>query len=101
MQSLADWPVYCWIVAGILVSLVMPVVRQLAVPPPAGAHGIGTFLQRLWPTARPYVFMAVFSLMAALVILAGVRVKKLEVDSVWGAFLLGYFCDATIQKLKP
>jgi len=32
--------------------------------------------------------------------LAGVKVK-LDIDSNWGALLLGYFCDSPIQKLKP
>jgi len=41
--------------------------------------------------------MAVFFFLAAL---AGVKVK-LDIDSNWGALLLVYFCDSTIQKLKP
>lgn len=101
MPVLSTWSIYLWIVFGILVSLIMPVVRQLAVPPPAGAKGMTAFVQRVWPTARPYVFMAIFSFLAAVVIMAGVGVKHLQVDSQWGAFLLGYFADATIQKLKP
>ena len=100
MPPLSDWTIYLWTAAGILVSLVMPVVRQLAVPP-AGGRGFTQFLQSVWPTARPYFFMGVFSALAALVILAGVHVKQLQVDTQWGAFLLGYFCDATVQKLKP
>ena len=101
MQPPSDWTTYCWIVVGVFVSLVMPIVRQLAVPPPGLPHGFRAVVQHIWPTARPYVFMGIFSFMAAIVILAGVRVKTLQIDSKWGAFLLGYFCDATIQKLKP
>jgi hypothetical protein len=100
MTLLNQGNVYLCIVAGILVSLLMPIVRELATPPES-PKGLVPFLQRVWPVARPYVFMAVFSFLAALVILAGVKVKKLDIDSNWGAFLLGYFCDSTIQKLKP
>lgn len=96
-----NWATYFWIVIGILVSLIMPVVRDLAKPPVAGTKGLTAFVQRIWPVARPYFFMGLFSLMAALVILAGVSAKKLNVDSNGGAFLLGYFSDSTIQKLKP
>jgi hypothetical protein len=97
---LYEWWIYVCIVAGIFVSLLMPIVRQLATPPTVG-KAIEPFLQRVWPIARPYVFMAIFSFLAALVIFAGVKVKQLSIDSKWGAFLLGYFCDSTIQKLKP
>jgi hypothetical protein len=93
-----EWWVYASIVAGIFVSLLMPIVRQLATPK---EFENGFFLQRVWPIARPYIFMAIFSFLAALVIFAGVKVKQLSIDSKWGAFLLGYFCDSTIQKLKP
>ena len=101
MQGLPGWTAYWWIVLGIGVSLVMPIVRQLAVPPADGIRVSHEFAKRVWITARPYFFMAIFSLMAAFVILAGVRVKTLPIDSKWGAFRLGYFCDATIQKLMP
>ena len=91
--ALSDWSVYLWLVFGIIVSFVMPVVRKLIT--------LGQ-TERAWTDAiRPYLFLAVFSFLAALVILAGIHVKKLQIDSTWGAFLLGYFADATIQKLKP
>jgi len=46
--------------------------------------------------ARTYLWLFSFFLAA----LAGVKVK-LDIDSNWCALLLGYFCDSTIQKLKP
>jgi hypothetical protein len=80
----------------------MPVVRKLAGLPHNTGEGLRSYARRVWPEAiRPYLFLAIFSFLAALVILAGIHVKKLEIDSTWGAFLLGYFADATIQKLKP
>jgi len=101
MSWLGDWWVYVCIVAGIFVSLLMPIIRQLATPSPPGGIGVAAFLKTVWPVARPYIFMAIFSFLSALVILAGIKVKQLQIDSKWGAFLLGYFCDSTIQKLKP
>ena len=101
MQGLSVWAAYWCIIGGIFVSLVMPIVRQLAKLPPEERNTLSMFRDSLWEKARPYFFMAIFSLMAALVILAGLYGKKLQVDSKSGAFLLGYFCDSTIQKLKP
>lgn len=99
---MSDITVYFCLVFGIFISLVLPVVRKLATPPPAGAKGgIGGFVQRIWPTARPYVFMAIVSILVAVVLLAGLHVKKIPVDSASAAFLLGYFSDATMQKLIP
>ena len=101
MPSLTDWSVYLWIVLGIFVSLAMPVVRKLAELPPTTGERLRQYVTRVWqPAVRPYLFMAIFSFLAALVILAGAHVKKVQIDSTWGAFLLGYFADATIQKLK-
>ncbi len=98
MPGLTDGVIYLFIGLGVLVSLIMPVVRKLAAPPDDKTM---SFFKRVGKTLRPYAFMAVFSALAALVILAGVRVKGLPVDSRWGAFLMGYFVDATIQKLQP
>jgi len=101
MSSPSDWSVYIWIVVGILVSVAMPVVRNLAGVARDSGEKFGHYMTRVWPgKVRPYFFLAIFSFLTALVILAGVRVKKLEIDSTWGAFLLGYFADATIQKLR-
>ena len=102
MASLPDWSVYLCIVLGIIVSVAMPVVRKLAELPRNTDEHLRKYVTRAWQAAvRPYVLMAIFSFLAALVILAGVHVKKLQIDSTWGAFLLGYFADATIQKIRP
>ena len=100
MSSISDHEAYLYIVLGIFVSLLLPVVRQLATPP-RGPSGLEALFNSLWPIVRPYAFMAVLSFLSALVIFAGFKVKQLPIDSKWAAFLLGYFCDSTIQKLKP
>ena len=98
--KMSDLSIYAWIVFGILVSFIMPVLKKWA-----GIDRIETFgkyIANVWTNAvRPYLYLAGFSFLAALVILAGIHVKKIQIDSSWGAFLLGYFADATIQKLKP
>jgi hypothetical protein len=101
MPSLSKWVVYLWIVLGVFVSLIMPVIKQLATPPQGGKGGLTGFFARIWPIARPYVFMGIYSLLSALIILAGLSAAKLPMVNTFGsAFLLGYFCDATLQKLK-
>jgi hypothetical protein len=80
----------------------MPVVRDLARLPHSTNESFSDYRKRAWRDAlRPYFFLAIFSLITAQVIVAGVRIKKLEIDSGWGAFSLGYFADSTIQKLWP
>jgi hypothetical protein len=69
--------------------------------PPRDSFGLQALLNSVWPIVRPYAFMAILSFLSALVIFAGFKVKQLPIDSKWAAFLLGYFCDSTIQKLKP
>lgn len=98
---MSEWSIYLWIVAGIAVSVAMPIIRKLAGIPKTG-ETYRQHVKSVWIEAiRPYLFLAIFSLLSALVILAGIHFKNLKIDSYWGAFLLGYFADATIQKLKP
>lgn len=101
MTPISDPRAYLFIVFGIFVSLLLPVVRQLATPPTRDASGLQNWIANVWPVFRPYAFMGVLSFLSALVIFAGFKAKQLPIDSQWAAFLLGYFCDSTIQKLKP
>ncbi len=99
---LSNWLVYGGIVAGIVVSFIMPMVRKWITLKKARGELRDEYLKRIWWEAiRPYLFLAIFSLLAALVILAGYHVRKVQVNSFSEAFLLGYFADATIQKLQP
>jgi hypothetical protein len=63
MTEATGLSVYLCIVAGIF-ELANAVVKQLATPPHPGAVGILPFLHRVWPVARPYVFMAIFSFLS-------------------------------------
>lgn len=84
--------VYLMIVAGIAVSVTLPIVRAyLPRPPKALSAGDGG----VWEVIKPYVATAVFAMLAGLVVLAAS-------DGDWSlkeAFIAGYLIDATLEKL--
>lgn len=96
--ALTMWQVYSWCVVGIIVSIVLPILRNLLPKPPAlskADEGRG-FAAVLWEQSRPFVVVGLFSLLTGLLIVA----------FTWGtlkdwraALLAGYAWDSTLQKL--
>ncbi len=87
--------IYLLVVLGIAISILLPVLRQ-ALPQPKGAAPV-PLLSRLWAVAKPYLALAIFSLLGGLLVVAAAG------DSLkdWKAALLaGYAWDSTLQKLK-
>ena len=81
---------YGWCVAGILISIVLPILRRL-LPQPR------TFTSELPPWKR-YAVIGMFSLVTAVIVVAFSR------DSVsswqwYDAVLAGYAWDSTLQKV--
>jgi hypothetical protein len=97
---MSEWGQYLWVVAGIAVSFVIPVVKNLAFPGGAVPKGL-SLVARVWPVAKPYVFMAILSLLLAVVTFAIAKSQRTQFQNWYAPFLLGYFWDATIQKFKP
>jgi hypothetical protein len=85
------WYSYLIVAAGVVISVVLPILRQFYPKPPQAAEARDT--------AKAYVYLGIGSLLTALLIVA------LAGDSLssWKAALLtGYAWDSTLQKIaKP
>jgi hypothetical protein len=92
---------FVYVFLGIVLSLVIPVLRKLASPPPGGGKNPLSWLVRLWPVAKPYVLLAALSLALSVVTLAIAQAQNVTMQYWYQPFLLGYFFDSTIQKFKP
>ncbi|HEU4713008.1 MAG TPA: hypothetical protein VFS76_15670 [Pyrinomonadaceae bacterium] len=85
---------YSWCVAGIIISIALPILTQL-LPRPAAANKQD--VPSAWEQAKPFVVVGVFSLLTGLLIVAFTWGTVID----WRAALLaGYAWDSTLQKLK-
>ena len=83
------WAIYFTCALGIVISVILPILRAL-LPKPSPDQGT-------WDVIKPYVILGVFSLVAAILIVAasGESLKD------WRAALVaGYAWDSTLQKLR-
>jgi hypothetical protein len=86
------WAIYLTCAAGIIISVVLPILRALLPKPPK------TGGPPLWEVIWPYLALGAFSLVGAILIVAASG----ETLKDWRAALLaGYAWDSTLQKLKP
>jgi len=99
VSSRISLQIVLWITVGVMISVILPVLRKSY--PQVTAEGAKTFWWRLWETGRPYLVLGVGSLLTALLILAGLANTGTQITTWHQALLLGYFADATLQKLKP
>jgi hypothetical protein len=92
------WDIYLWVALGVVISVVLPILREL-IPKPSGGvtAGVSGFLPRLWAAAKPYLALMLFSLIVALLIVAMIQDQLGD----WRAALLaGYTADSTLQKVR-
>ena len=101
-QSLSSLAAFGYVFLGILLSLVIPILRKLATPDQVGAKEgkPPSWLERLWPVAKPYVLMSLLSLALSVVTVAIGKSQGMSMKYWHQSFLLGYFFDSTIQKFK-
>ena len=100
-HSLSTLAVFGYVFLGILLSLVIPILRKLAIPNPSGEKGmVSNWLQSIWPVARPYVLLSALSLALSVVTVAIAQSQNMAMQYWYQSFLLGYFFDSTIQKFK-
>jgi hypothetical protein len=85
-----------FIALGVAASVLIPVLMAAA---PKGPSGRG-FGARLWTHLRPYLALAVASLLIALVVLAILESQDQHIKEWWQALLAGYVSDSTLQKFK-
>lgn len=92
-----DWQVYLLVVAGIIISVVYPILRQSLPKPKGGPAGAEGLWPRIWKAAKPYLATLLFAMITAPLIMAFLG-EKLE---TWQAALLaGFAWEATIEKVK-
>jgi hypothetical protein len=97
---MTDLQAYSWIVMGVAVSFIIPVIIQSIRPSTPGAKA-AYGASRLWIVAKPYLLMAIASFLLAVVTLAIAKSSNVDLNAWYKAFLLGYFWDSTVQKFKP
>ena len=96
MDLVSSIVTYLFIVLGIIISVILPILRQSLPAPKEGVRAT-TLISRLWPIAKPYVSLGAFSILAGLVMFAFAGATLAN----WSAALLfGYAFDSTLQKLK-
>jgi len=87
--------VYPYVVVGIVISFILPILRQ-AIPKTTRALGARGFLQTIWPIAKPYIIILIFSLFSAILIVAYIG----DTLTDWRAALLaGFSWDSLMQKI--
>ncbi len=94
-----SFEIVLWIIAGVVISVILPVLR--AGYPKVTAGTAGDFWRMLWDTARPYLLLGIGSTLTALLLIAGLASTGTQITTWYQALLLGYFSDSTLQKLKP
>ena len=89
---------YLGVLTGVLLSISLPILRALLPPPPATAKG-GAAGAAIWAELRPFVVVALFSALTAILVLAfaGDAVDKWQ---WYQALLAGYAWDSTLQKVN-
>lgn len=113
------WQVYLGCVAGVVLSIVIPVLSKAvrkefdllqsggkagpglnALPPPETQggmlHSAWNVLSAVWPAARPYALLGAFSLLVALLVVAFLGDALTDWRS---ALIAGYLWDSTVQKI--
>ena len=81
---------YCFCVIGILISIVLPILRQFLPKPIAATLGVAAW--------KRYVLTGIFSLLTAVILVAFGKGSA----SSWfwyDAVLIGYAWDSTLQKV--
>jgi hypothetical protein len=85
-----------FVALGVAASVLIPVLLAAG---PKRRSGL-TRLKSAWSAAKPYLALAVASLLVAFVVLAIFRSQGNDLKEWWQAFLAGYVSDSTLQKFK-
>ncbi len=94
---MTSWQTYLVVVAGIIISVIYPILRQALPKPKAGIAGVQALLPRIWSAAKPYIATLIFALVTAPLIMAFLGDK---LNSWSAALLAGFAWQATIEKVK-
>lgn len=82
--------IYFSVALGVAISVVLPLIRAKLPKPPIALRD-GAY----WEVVSPYVYTGIFSLVAAILVVAAVPD---QLASWQTALLAGYMWDSTLQK---
>ena len=88
---------YLLVVAGILISIIYPILRKALPKSKLGIDRQLSLPARIWDAAKPYIVGLIFACITAPLVIAflGDRLEN------WSAALLaGFAWEATIEKVK-
>ena len=103
-----DWSllkIYGFIVIGIIISVIIPILRKLLPKPPAevlsaiktATRKEPTFWTIFFEAARPYFYLAIFSIVTAVIVLAYLGSSAYGI--AWSsAVIYGFTWDSIVQK---
>ncbi|WP_140467692.1 hypothetical protein [Hymenobacter nivis] len=83
--------------AGVLVSVILPLIRPLLPKPDAAARSMAP---SFWKVVSPYLATGLFSLIVACLITAYSNSAGRPIENIYAAFIAGYLADSTLQKLS-
>ena len=67
---------------------------------PRRPPGTAVTFHSIWDAAKPYLALAILSILVAVVIIAIFDSQGNELKKWWQALLAGYVSDSTLQKFK-
>ena len=91
------WLTYLIVAAGIVISVIYPVLRQALPKPKGGVAGVRGWMPRFWTAAKPYLATLIFALITAPLIMAFLGDK---LGSWPPALLAGFAWEATVEKIR-
>lgn len=98
--EMSDFVSFLWIAVGVILSILVPwAVKALkeAMPKEDRVEG---WSRQAWKFLKPYLWVALASLVVGFVTLAGIRQTGGSFKNWWEPMLAGYLYDATLQKIK-
>lgn len=91
-----DFQPYLWVVLGIVVAVLLPVVKAFVTREFRTTAAVG-----LPPWARKYGGLLLFAILTALPLLALYRTQNPTDELMWyTAFLVGFAWESTLEKLS-
>jgi hypothetical protein len=86
-----------FVALGVVASVLIPVLMAAG---PKRPPGTPLNAQSIWNAAKPYLALAIASILVAVVILAIFAAQGNDLKKWWQALLAGYVSDSTLQKFR-
>ena len=92
---MSDLDAYIWIVIGIVVAIIFPIIRNQM-----SGYWKSLGSDETVPNwVKKYTTLGVFSLISGVIILAIIRNQGTAIDDWWTAFLAGFAWESAVEKV--